>query len=558
MKAKAHSTRSWVELGIQRYLALISISIPALLAPAPSRPECFVPFNLQSPSRPQDLKLSKPCFNKGYADRVIEIAVSVPYLQIRFNYCYSNVAMAFKFNCITVYYIHSSPSRCNSRLNTQPNVDSAPLPTIPGLNLIPCFELPDRRFSKPRRFSIQFDPTQSWLTRIKVPQVGRGGYGYATMGGEEGGREREGEGEREGGQVRECAAAPIRRVLYIMRPAQTRSACAHVCVGARGESTRTTNAWQRHPHAHGVRAERGRECAHSPSARDSARGEVGTRAEKRAATEGDGREGRGWEGRAWDRDGTAGSRGERMCAVRGLEAHGGSSAPTRRAAAVRQRGAGTGVDSPAGAPWSGEEDGKRMTRHKYEARGSGLRTHTEFAPRAGASARSRHPIHGAGCTRHGAGALCGGVHEGGKEGGDGGRWDEGMCDGNDANAGRQARGWAMGTGRERDGNKGRGWGWGDGMGRGGSCGERRLEAHCVVAHRGAGAGTRVNSTAAAPARDVGLQEDEEGVQGQRNVGKGMSDTADDSAGDGSARFSGGSSYGIRAWDSTRREPRAVR
>ncbi|KAJ7725490.1 hypothetical protein B0H16DRAFT_280871 [Mycena metata] len=48
---------------------------------------------------------------------------------------------------------------------------------------------------------------------------------------------------------RECAAAPI-----LVRPAQTRSARPHVCVGTRGNSTRTTKAWQRHLHAHGARA----------------------------------------------------------------------------------------------------------------------------------------------------------------------------------------------------------------------------------------------------------------------------------------------------------------
>ncbi|KAJ7724096.1 hypothetical protein B0H16DRAFT_1698775 [Mycena metata] len=139
---------------------------------------------------------------------------------------------------------------------------------------------------------------------------GRGGKGQGRereRGGEDGDGRMGGErGEGVGGETRECAVASLRRtprkldsthttnaqqrhphahgvraetgceraqtapgtvpaavdsarllVPILARPAQTRSARTNISVGARGESAHTTNARQRHLHAHGVRAERG-------------------------------------------------------------------------------------------------------------------------------------------------------------------------------------------------------------------------------------------------------------------------------------------------------------
>ncbi|KAJ7719809.1 hypothetical protein B0H16DRAFT_1700133 [Mycena metata] len=115
------------------------------------------------------------------------------------------------------------------------------------------------------------------------------------------------------------------------------------------------------------------------------------------------------------------------------------------------------VSSPA--CMCGRGDSTRTTNAR-----SNVRTHTEFAS-AGASARKPHPVHGAGCTPLGVGASTdagvlregGSEKKGGKEGGDRGRWDEGVCDGN---------------GEER-------MRWGDGM-------RRELRAGCTMTRRGAG------------------------------------------------------------------------
>ncbi|KAJ7716191.1 hypothetical protein B0H16DRAFT_1701436 [Mycena metata] len=102
------------------------------------------------------------------------------------------------------------------------------------------------------------------------------------------------------------------------------------------------------------------------------------------------------------------------------------------------------VNSPA--CMCGRGDSTRTTNAR-----SNVRTHTEFAS-AGASARKPHPVHGAGCTPLGVGAGTdagmlregGSGNKGGKEGGNGGRWDEGVCDGN----GEERMRWRDGMRRE--------------------------------------------------------------------------------------------------------------
>ncbi|KAJ7025488.1 hypothetical protein C8F04DRAFT_1191379 [Mycena alexandri] len=129
----------------------------------------------------------------------------------------------------------------------------------------------------------------------------------------------DGRGEGAGGEARECAVASLRRTPRKLgqRP--------HVCVGACGDSTRLTNARQRRPHAHRAWAR-----VHASSTRCIVPGaRRGGRRERRrrrrcsemsgGACDGNGEEkGGGTRGGCGWGDG----RGEPMCAVRVLEAHG--------------------------------------------------------------------------------------------------------------------------------------------------------------------------------------------------------------------------------------------
>ncbi|KAJ7726642.1 hypothetical protein B0H16DRAFT_1697968 [Mycena metata] len=445
--------QSSAAMALHHILALISISIPALLAPAPSRPECFVPFNLQSPSRPQDLKLSKPWL-------ILKLQQTLRRSCHRNcdSIIYSNAAMAFKFKCITVYYI---PLHLEVSIKHR-----APTSIPPITNALNCNVI---------QFRSSAVPTASRPSRPQILDAAAGSLMCEWR-------------------------------LYSDINFRTRTEFA-LSAGA--------------------------------SARDLARARCAAVDTKADAGNGDG------DGDAARRDGTRERRGQ-----------GGG---------TRGEGMGWGEDGHEAADSTRTTKARQRPPHAYGIRAEG-------------GCECAQPAPGTWCRVHATRALCGGVHEGGREGGDGGRWDEGVCDGNgDANAGRQARESAMGTGRESRGNKGRGWGWGDGIGRGGSCGERRLEAHCVPAHThhtppGAlqkrGAGRRQRATLGYSEWGKGRGERMQGEAHRGRAQRGESTPTmpsfqlsgrrqDDSAGDGSAGFAGGGIDGIRAWDSMRREPLAV-
>ncbi|KAJ7725465.1 hypothetical protein B0H16DRAFT_1471846 [Mycena metata] len=179
-----------------------------------------------------------------------------------------------------------------------------------------------------------------------------------------------------------------------------------------GESTRTTNARQRHLYAHGFAPSAGmsarkRHAVYASASCGGVGGDEGTRVE----------------------DGVGGGEvnGEGGCRWRGQR--------VRRVLHEARR------FGPRAHACVGAE-----TRRTRRTRGSDVCTRTEFAPSVGASARKQDPVHSARCTRVGAGALCGGIHKGGADAGNGG---------GEGDAARRARGRVMerrGGGR---GNKGR-------------------------------------------------------------------------------------------------------
>ncbi|KAJ7731270.1 hypothetical protein B0H16DRAFT_1773224 [Mycena metata] len=462
-------------------------------------------------------------FNQRYADRVLKLRRCKLELE-------TEHAAQGQFRPILSHQVtHRNQTRLDLNIDPRPSraAPSRMLPVLPVLQ--------DLKFSKPRSlgkgFSIESSPAQPWLTRIEVPQLHYQVLEASAVtiefdptqpwlprikshrrwvrvrvrvrvrrweGGEEG-RGRQGRG----GEKAEKWGVDT---ACIARPAQTRSAGPHVCAARAGtRRARRTRGSDVHTHT-----------AFASSAGASAR-ERRVHAPRRGCvvrwcTRGRAHAGNG-DGDVVRREGmrcaigTAGERGERMgrrevavSACAGTRSTRRQQCPTRRAAAVRRRGAGTGVDSTAGAPTHDVRGSTRTTSarqrrpHAYGVRAERGRECAQAAP---------------GTMPCACDSACG--KRGGKGAGERGeRTGTGRCCDEEEAA-------MSGASKRKQCPPGSG-GRDDGEG-------RRMRRGC-----------RVKRT-----------------EGARKVGKAVTD---DSAVDGSARFAEGGIDGIRAWDSTRREPRA--